>query len=147
MAKKKADDSTGQAAGTDTGSPMVAGDTGAHPAARRRGRKPGRKKLSKMEAVRRALDEYGPDVKPLKIKDHLKKRYKLNISADMASTYKGNILRKSGQSATIREPQAATSSRKAAEPALHMGDVQAVKDLADRLGTDQVRQLLDMFGH
>ncbi len=49
---------------------------------------------TKMEAVGRALRELGPDAMPLAIKDHLKKRYNIEISAAVASDYKKKLKKK-----------------------------------------------------
>ena len=61
--------------------------------------------LTKMEAVKQTLQELGRTTMPVAIKDHLKKRYNIEISADVANNYKKKLLKQAKAAAT---PQAAT---------------------------------------
>jgi len=49
---------------------------------------------NKMDAVRRALAKLGRKAKPAQIRDHIKNRFGMDLSADLISTYKGEIARK-----------------------------------------------------
>jgi hypothetical protein len=49
---------------------------------------------TKMEAVERTLAELGKDTMPVAISDHLKKRYNMEISPDVASNYKKKLKKK-----------------------------------------------------
>jgi hypothetical protein len=112
-------------------------------------RRPGRKKKvkNKTEAVRIALQKLGSDAMPLQIQAYLKDEFGLPISADMASTYKGNLLKKAaGQSQVVRRPRAEPRTRaNGTQDGFSIEDVQSVKALAERIGPDQVRQLLDVL--
>src|SRR5438445_12132039 len=52
--------------------------------------------ISKMEAVRRALAELGKEAKPLPMKEYIKTRLGIDMSADHISTYKSSLLRSGG---------------------------------------------------
>jgi hypothetical protein len=81
---------------------------------------------TKMEAVERTLKELGSDTMPVAIKEHLKKRYGMEISAAVASDYKKNIKQRAkvaGTPETAKRAamppvaQAAAPLKKAAAPA------------------------------
>ena len=62
-------------------------------------------RVTKIEAVRRALAELGPDAKPAEIQPWVREEFGVEMSADHISTYKGAILRKAGASkAEPRKP-------------------------------------------
>ena len=78
---------------------------------------------TKMEAVERTLKELGKDTMPLEIKDHLKKRYGMEISANVASNYKKKLKARAkaagkGDAATPAAPQpVATAALPPTKPA------------------------------
>lgn len=105
--------------------------------------------MTKAEAVRQTLAKLGNDVKPNDIVNHVKSAFGLEMSYDMASTYKSAALKKAGGKRRGRKPGrkpavAATNGRRAGG-SISMADIQAVKDLADRLGADKVRQLAEVL--
>ena len=69
-------------------------------------------KLSKMEAVQRALTTLGADAKPLELQSHIKSSYGIAMSTDHISTYKGDIARKKAKAAA----KAAGSARRRRPP-------------------------------
>jgi hypothetical protein len=52
------------------------------------------KKISKMEAVRRAMAAMGGDAKPAAMQGYIKKTFGIAMTTDHISTYKGDIRRK-----------------------------------------------------
>jgi hypothetical protein len=132
----------------DAPQPTNATPEAPQPKARANGREGVR--VNKMDLVRKALKRLGNDAKPKRIQGYLKKRYGLEMSNDMISTYKGNILKKAaGESRIIPQPEAA-APRPAKEPASNGGDirieeVRAVKELADKIGAEKVRALVDVL--
>jgi hypothetical protein len=107
--------------------------------------------ITKMEAVRRALAKLGRDAKPLQIKALIKSEFGLEMSADHISTYKGVLRKKAGDK---RRPgpepqaQAAPAAARATAPGgITLDDIRAVKELADRIGAEKVRQLVDVLCH
>lgn len=94
------------------------------------------KKVSKMSAVRQAMNKLGAEAKPAAILQHIKAKHGVVMSPQMVSNYKSVISKKmAGQSALVRN----RPTRKA--DSLTMDDIKAVKTLVERLGVDKVRQL------
>jgi hypothetical protein len=122
-------------------------------------------KITKQEAVRRALNELGPEAKPTQMQGWIKEQFNIEMGKDHISTAKGDILRKAGkkrkskgkrpatQKSAARKVEAAGSS--APKPisapsakgqnSIPLEDVLAVKDLVVRLGPGPLRTLIDAF--
>jgi hypothetical protein len=98
-------------------------------------------KISKMEAVRQSLSELGADAKPLEIKDHLKSRFGITMEPNMISNYKSMIKSGGSKSSLIRRPRGRPASAGAAGGGFSIEDIQAVKEVADRIGADKVMKL------
>jgi hypothetical protein len=112
-----------------------------------RGKKSGR--INKMECMRQALAALGSDAAPKEIEDYLKREFNLVMGRKMISTYKGSVNKKAGQqSALMRAPALAAAAPTAGRAARGNGskdDARAVKELADRIGPDEVRDWLDVL--
>ncbi len=100
-----------------------------------------------MEAVRRILAESGTDTKPLDIQEQLKKKFGIKMDPTVISSYKTTITtkgrkkgRKLGRPAAARSPAKTSGFR-----SLSIEDIKAVKDLAERLGADKLRQLAEVL--
>jgi hypothetical protein len=111
------------------------------------------KPKNKMEAVRRVLTESGNDTKPLDIQDQLRKNFKIKMDTATISTYKGTILRQ-GARKTLGRPKGRklgrpvgshTSAKPSTSSSITIEDVKAVKDLAERIGVEKLRQLADVL--
>jgi hypothetical protein len=89
--------------------------------------------ITKLEGVKRALAELGPDAMPLAIKDYLKTKLGIDISGDVASTYKKTLARQ------------AKGDKQPAGDGVSLQDIEAVKDLIGRVGTDNLRTLIDLL--
>jgi hypothetical protein len=110
--------------------------------------------LTKIDAVKRALSELGRDAKPLAIKDHVKSRFGIDISADVASNYKKQLKKaKPGRKPAGRKP-AAKPQAKAAAPksapvlstaGVSLQDLGTVKELVGRVGVATLRTLIDLL--
>ena len=102
--------------------------------------------ISKMEGVRRALDTMGKKAKPLAIKEFLMSNFHIDMEAGVISNYKGLILK--GRKKKGKRMKAAAGVE-APKPAVHssvkMADLQAIKSLTTRLGSEQIRELIGMF--
>jgi hypothetical protein len=99
------------------------------------------KAISKMEAVRRVLADLGSDAMPGEIQKHVKEKFGIAMEPNMVSNYK-SALKAANKSAVHRTPKAAAKATGGITPT----DVQAVKELVDKLGSDQVRQLAEVLG-
>jgi len=65
--------------------------------------------MTKMGAVRQALAKLGKDARPIEIRDFVKSTFGIEMSADHASTCKGEILRQQGVKAKAAPSKAATA--------------------------------------
>lgn len=115
--------------------------------------KPRREKRGyRMTQVKKALRRLGPDAKPLQIQEYLLKRG-LEMDASVISNYKGILLKRQAETAGEEGPAAAArpsaAPRSAARSTAGSGsisvdDLRAVKELADRMGADNLRQIIDL---
>jgi hypothetical protein len=105
-------------------------------------------RVNKMELVRKALKKLGGGAKPKRIQGYLQKRYGLEMSNDMVAKYKSSILKKAaGQSRVTPPPEVAPrpAKAKAANGGVRVEDVRAVKELADKIGAEKVRAVMDVL--
>jgi hypothetical protein len=128
--------------------------------------------LTKMDAVRRGLEELGPEAKPPSLQGFVKKRFGLDMTLGHVKTYKGKILRKArmggktGAKKSVPQKAAArTVGVKKATPAkpqagpspapvkkgngkaagFPLDDILYVKQLVGRFGPGQLHTLIDAF--
>lgn len=107
--------------------------------------------ISKMEAVRRILASEGKDTMPLDIQDHLKKKFNIKMDPTVISTYKSSILRHGPAKKKMGRPKGskvavAHSSVKANGASnISIEDIKVVKELAEKLGADKLRQLAEVL--
>jgi hypothetical protein len=85
---------------------------------------PETKKITKLEAVRRALNTLGNDAKPIAIQEWVFNEFNIRMTTDHISTSKGDILRKAAgkkpasRRSTSRKPRRVAPTQEAApEPA------------------------------
>ena len=119
-------------------------------------------KISKQEAVRRALAHFGNDAKPLQMKGWIKDELKIEMSADHISNAKGTILRaaakgkpakrKPGRPPAQKAKPTAPAGKPAAKPqpaatksGIPLDDILYIKGLVGRFGPDQLHTLIDAF--
>jgi hypothetical protein len=127
-------------------------------------------KISKQEAVRRALAHFGNDAKPTQMQGWIKSEFGIDMGTDHISTAKGDILRKAGVKAkpakkaakAAPKAQAAKAAPKAQaakaapkvqkagpppkpQPAggIPLDAIISVKALLGRIGRDQLHKLID----
>jgi hypothetical protein len=99
--------------------------------------------MTKIEAVKRALAELGPDAMPLKIKDYLDKNFGIQMDPQNISNYK-STLKTAERRGLIRQPEAKAAAASTAG-GFSLEEIQAVKEVADRIGADKVRQLAEVL--
>jgi hypothetical protein len=97
--------------------------------------------ITKFEAVRRALKELGSDAKPLEIKDYIKKQFSIEMDGQNVSNYKSTLKAKSRRGPKHRSGSTPVIS----QGGFSLEDIQAVKEVADRIGPDKVRQLAEVL--
>lgn len=110
---------------------------------------PGKSSISKMEAVRQALTEHGPDIMPSQILEFVKTKFGMTMSPAMVSNYKSTLSKKmAGKSAVVRRPRgerSSTSSQRL-QATISLDDLSALKRLVDRLGADRIKELTRVLG-
>src|SRR5688500_12227883 len=95
----------------------------------------GAKGASKMSLVREALEQLGGEAKPKDIFDHVKSRHGVEIPPPMISSYKSTILGKgAGRSSAGRG--------RGGDVNVSLTDVEQVQKLIDRVGANQLQQLI-----
>ena len=97
-----------------------------------------------MEAVRQAIDQNGKDIKPGEIIAFVKSKFGVTMSDGMASNYKSAILRK-GARKRRKLAGAAKAPAPAGSSGISLADIEAVKELADRLGAEKLQQLAEVL--
>jgi hypothetical protein len=125
-----------------------------------------------MEAVRRGLEELGPEAKPTALREFVKNRFGLDMTLGHVKNNKGKILRmarmggKTGatksvpqkvaartvgiKKATPAKPQAKTSPEPGTKGGgkavgIPLDDILYVKKLVGRFGPGQLHSLIDAF--
>jgi hypothetical protein len=96
----------------------------------------GEKKPSQMGMVRAAMQEMGGDPKPLEMQAHIKSKFGVELPANIISNYKSQIKRKGGAAPGARGRRAG----------LQVEDVETVRNLVKRLGSEQVRRIVEVVG-
>jgi hypothetical protein len=110
----------------------------------------GGKGITKMEAVRRALEELGSDAKRSAIQGFLRERFGIEMSPDHISNYKSDIRRgrggkKPAGKKTAGEEAARAAAGKAAAAGISVEDVRLAKGLVERVGADRLRALIGVL--
>jgi hypothetical protein len=128
--------------------------------------------ITKMDGVKRALADLGPDAKPLAIKDYVKSHFGIEISTDVVSVYKRTLAHKAKDGETsgankgkpaapkpqLQPAKAPVATKTTLSPAapkvesvkpaaggVSLLDIGVVKDLMDRVGADSLRTLIDLL--
>jgi hypothetical protein len=99
--------------------------------------------ITKKEAVRRALAELGVDAMPLEIKGYLKKNFNIDMDSQNISNYKSSL--KAETKSAPSRPTEAKPTVATAAGGFSLEEIQAVKEVADRIGADKVRQLAEVL--
>lgn len=93
--------------------------------------------LSSMEMVRQTMEELGYDAKPSEIHEKIKEKFNKEIPTTIISNYKSVIKKKLGLNGSGRG--------KGDMDSIPLQDLKVLRDLVNRLGSKQVRKLVDMF--
>ncbi len=124
-------------------------------------------KISKVEGVRRAIQELGKDAPADEIQAFMKDRFGLDITKDHLYVAKGQVLRegkpkaaKPGRKKKRGRPRKARQEKPqvTAQPAvaavrggngkgnIDLEDIQTIKGLVERIGAGQLLSLIDLLG-
>ena len=106
------------------------------------------KKISKMEAMRQAIQKLGVDAANDAIQAALKSDFGVTMTTGMFSTYKSAILREMGKGKKGRklapkatEAPVANGRKVGAGGGITVDEIAAVKKLIDTIGAEKVQQL------
>jgi hypothetical protein len=103
---------------------------------------------SKTDVVKQALAELGSTAKPKELQRYISENFKLDLSTNLISNYKSTFKKDRGRKKGGRGKggrPAATASKPMAS-GISLEDIRAVKQLADRIGADKVRELASVLG-
>ena len=101
--------------------------------------------VNKMEVMRQALAKLGSDAKPLDLQKFVLQQFGVKMTTQMISTYKSAITRK-GELASASSAKTKAKAAAHANNAVNLEDIEAVKELADRIGADKLKRLADVLG-
>src|SRR5207245_8883500 len=101
--------------------------------------------LSKMEAMRRALDKLGDAASPQQIQDWVAQELQMHIPKNMVSSYKSAILRKKAGISAFMRPRPAMASANTLGGGISIADVQIIKDLTTRIRAAKLHELVDVL--
>ena len=106
-------------------------------------------KVTKTEAVRRAMGELGKDASRPDIQKYVKDKFGYDMSPDHISNCKSDLRKRGKKQTTKKKPQAAATAAVATNgkgaKAIPLADILAVKALVERLGAAPLRTLIDAF--
>jgi hypothetical protein len=92
-------------------------------------------KVTQKAMVQAALDEKGWDTGPTELQKVIKDKFAVDLPGNIISNYKSVLKRAGGKGGAGRRGR-----RRGAQ----FADLEAVRGLVSRLGTDQVKKLVDM---
>ena len=108
--------------------------------------------ISKVDAVRKALEELGKKAKPGAIQEYVKEKFGLEMSMSHVSNCK-TVLRKKRRKKNAAEPApdtavapVKTAPARASGAAVSLTDIAAVKDLVGRVGEENLKSLIGVLG-
>lgn len=103
-----------------------------------RGKRDG--KVTQRAMVQAALDEKGMAAGPQELGEAIKAKYNVELANNIISNYK-SVIKREGKGGKAAKPDAAKRGRKGGP---QFTDFEAVRGLVSRLGSDQVKKLVDM---
>jgi hypothetical protein len=102
--------------------------------------------VTRKEAVRQALGTLGKDASRSDIQKFIKDKYSFEMNLDHISTCKGEIQKEQGHKKTVAqkaEPKPLASAPP--DSGISLKDIEAVKDLVERVGVASLKQLIDVM--
>lgn len=98
--------------------------------------------ISKMDAMRQVIGELGYDAKTVKYQRLIKSRFGLTLDTNMISNYKSSIKKEAAKKSALIPTPAATVPA----AGFSLEEIEAVKELADKIGAEKVKQLVEVLG-
>jgi hypothetical protein len=88
-----------------------------------------------MDGVRSALKVLGKKAMPLDIQGYLKQKFEISMPTSVISTYKSAILKKKAKRKAFR------AGGKGSPGTIQLHEIEAVKEVVEKLGAKKVQQL------
>jgi hypothetical protein len=115
--------------------------------------------MTKREAVRLAMADMGPEARPAQLVGHIRSKFGIDMTVGHVAVERRKLLLKTGggKRPAGRRPGRPSAGKTAARttglltPAngtaltIDLEDIQAVKDLVERVGADSLRKLIDVL--
>lgn len=107
--------------------------------------------MSKMDGVRQSLQALGKDAMPVAIQEHLKKTFSIDMTPNTISNYKSLIQNSGKKRGRPKKAATAPSSRQprskpaATNGAISIDDIRTIRELASRIGAQQLAQLAEVL--
>lgn len=99
-------------------------------------------KVTQRAMVQAALDEKGADTGPQELQTVIRDKFGVELASNIISNYKSVIKREGRGGKTAAA--GARRGRKPTAAGLQFSDFEAVRGLVSRLGSDQVKKLVEM---
>lgn len=110
--------------------------------------------ITKMDAVKAALQQLGKNARPLDIKGFVKQKFDMDLDMDLIHNYKHILTKKKGKRRVASKPggesqvqaQAARKTQGRNEDKISLRDIELVRELKNRLGEDNLHSLIKVLG-
>jgi hypothetical protein len=105
-------------------------------------------KLTKAEAIRRALAKLGNKAMPTEIQAFIKTNFGVEMTTKVISVYKSKLVKKKGKPGRKPKVVGATDEpapQRAMHEAVSFKDMRTVKEISDRLGPARMRELVELM--
>ncbi|QJW93834.1 hypothetical protein [Frigoriglobus tundricola] len=98
-------------------------------------------KVTQIEMVRAALEEFGPDAKPQPMQTFILEKFNTELAPNIISNYKSVLKRKGGGAVA-----GIAGGRRGRKSGAQFSDLETIRGLVTRLGAEQVKKLVDVAG-
>ncbi len=99
----------------------------------------GEKKVSQKKMVQAALDHCGTDAKPGEMQGYIKDNFGTDLAPNIISNYKSQIKREG-------KPSGGSGGGRGRGSSGIVEDLKMIRSLVSRLGSEQVKELVDVVG-
>ena len=105
-----------------------------------------RKGTPKLQLVREAVATLGKDAMPKAIQEEVKAKHRRNLDLNLISNYKSIVLKEGKGKTTGKKKMGRPKKAASTKGGITVEEIKAVKELAERLGADKLKQLAEILG-
>jgi hypothetical protein len=102
-------------------------------------------KITIVQMVKSALEELGPDAKPLAIQDNIKTKYGKELSTTIISNYKSVMKKKAEEGGEKKKGGPGRPPKSASAGSIAIQDIEELKKLVEKMGAGSVKALLSFM--